>query len=59
MKLLVLGAGRMGGAILDKMIAHFEGKPFEEKTATEPGLITKENVDDPKLWGNASKQKKK
>ena len=49
----------MGGAILDKMIAHFEGKPFEEKTATEPGLITKENVDDPKLWGNASKQKKK
>jgi ribose transport system substrate-binding protein len=48
----------MGGAILDKIIAHFEGKPFDEKSVTEPSLITKENVDDPNLWGNASKKKK-
>ena len=47
----------MGGAILDKIVAHFEGKPFDEKSVTEPSLITKENVDDPKLWGNASKKK--
>ena len=47
----------MGGAILDKIIAHFEGKPFEEVSKTEPGLITKENVDDPDLWGNAAKKK--
>src|ERR1700724_4317297 len=43
----------MGGAIIDKIIAHFEGKPFDEKSVTEPSLITKENVDDPNLWGNA------
>jgi ribose transport system substrate-binding protein len=49
----------MGGAILDKMIAHFEGKPFDAKSATEPGLITKENVDDPHLWGNVVGKKKK
>jgi ribose transport system substrate-binding protein len=47
----------MGGAILDKIIAHFEGKSYEEKTGTEPGLITKDNVDDPNLWGNAAKKK--
>jgi ribose transport system substrate-binding protein len=47
----------MGGAIIDKIIANFEGKPFDEKTGTEPGLITKENVDDPNLWGNAAKKK--
>jgi ribose transport system substrate-binding protein len=48
----------MGGAILDKIIAHFEGKPFEEVSKTGPSLITKENVDDPNLWGNAAKKKK-
>ena len=48
----------MGGAILDKIVAHFEGKPFDPKAGTEPGLITKENVDDPNLWGNANKKKK-
>jgi ribose transport system substrate-binding protein len=48
----------MGGAILDKIIAHFEGKPFEDTSKTEPGLITKENVDDPNLWGNTAKKKK-
>ena len=52
-----LESAAMGGAIIDKIIAHFEGKPFDEKTGTEPGLITKENVDDPNLWGNAAKKK--
>jgi ribose transport system substrate-binding protein len=47
----------MGGEILDNIIAHFEGKPFEPKFGTEPGLITKANVDDPKLWGNVAKKK--
>jgi hypothetical protein len=46
----------MGVAILDKIIAHFEGKPFGDASKTEPGLITKENVDDPNLWGNAAEK---
>jgi hypothetical protein len=30
----------MDGAIVDKIIANFEGEPFDERTGTEPGLIT-------------------
>jgi ribose transport system substrate-binding protein len=47
----------MGGIILGDIIAHFEGKPFDPKGRTEPVLITKENVNDPNLWGNAGKKK--
>ena len=37
----------MDGAIVDKIIANFQGKPFDEKNGTEPGLITKQNVPNP------------
>jgi ribose transport system substrate-binding protein len=47
----------MGGFILDDIIAYFEGKPFNPKASTEPVLITKENVNDPNLWGNFGKKK--
>jgi ribose transport system substrate-binding protein len=45
----------MGGIILDDIIAHFDGKPFKPTGRTEPVLITKENVNDPALWGNLKK----
>ena len=47
----------MGGFIIDDIIAYFEGKPFQPKASTEPVLITKENVNDPSLWGNFGKKK--
>ena len=47
----------MGGIILGNIISYFEGKPFEPKGQTKPVLITKENVDDPTLWGNFGKKK--
>jgi ribose transport system substrate-binding protein len=47
----------MGAIILGQMIAYFEGKPFEDKGLTKPILITKENVNDPNLWGNFGKKK--
>jgi ribose transport system substrate-binding protein len=47
----------MGGIILDAVIAYFEGKPINPKGKVQPVLITKENVNDPKLWGNFGKQK--
>ena len=47
----------MGGFILDVIIGYFEGKPFEAKGSTRPVLITKENVNDPSLWGNFGKKK--
>ena len=37
----------MDGAIVDKIIANFEGKPFDEKNGTEPRLMTKQNVPNP------------
>lgn len=46
----------MGGIILDDIIAHFDGKPFKPTGRTEPVLITRENVNDPALWGNLKKQ---
>lgn len=42
----------MGGIVLNQIIAYFEGKPFDAKGQTKPMLITKDNVDDPNLWGN-------
>jgi ribose transport system substrate-binding protein len=47
----------MGGNILDAIIAHFEGKTYAKSTQTKPLLVVKENVDDPKLWGNFGKKK--
>jgi ribose transport system substrate-binding protein len=47
----------MGGFILDVIIGYFAGKPFEAKGSTRPVLITKENVNDPSLWGNFGKKK--
>jgi ribose transport system substrate-binding protein len=47
----------MGGIILGDIIANFEGKTFDPKGRTEPVLITKDNVNDPDLWGNAGKKK--
>jgi ribose transport system substrate-binding protein len=47
----------MGGIILAQLIAHFEGKEFNPKGLTKPILITKDNVDDPTLWGNFVKKK--
>ena len=47
----------MGGIILNDIIAYFEGKPFNPKGQTEPILITKENVNDPNLWGNFGRKK--
>lgn len=49
----------MGGIILDDIISYFDGKPFNPKGRTEPVLITKANVNDPSLWGNASKKNNK
>jgi len=47
----------MGGFILNAIIGYFEDKPFEAKGSTKPVLITKENVNDPNLWGNFGKKK--
>jgi ribose transport system substrate-binding protein len=47
----------MGGIILNQMIAYFEGKPYDDKGMTKPILITKENADDPNMWGNFGKKK--
>ena len=43
----------MARIALDQIIAYFEGKPFDAKGRAKPILITKENVDDPNLWGNS------
>jgi ribose transport system substrate-binding protein len=43
----------MAGIVLNQIIAYFEGKPFDAKGHTKPILITKDNVDDPNLWGNS------
>ncbi len=48
-------ASRKGvsGGQTNQIIAYFEGKPFDAKGQTKPILITKDNVDDPNLWGNS------
>jgi ribose transport system substrate-binding protein len=43
----------MAGIALNQIGAYFEGKPFDAKGQTKPILITKNNVDDPNLWGNS------
>ena len=43
---------RMAQIALNQITAYFEGKPFDAKAQTKPVLITKDNVDDPNLWGN-------
>ncbi len=42
----------MGNIILGDIIDYFEDKPFNPNGLTKPILITKENVNDPSLWGN-------
>ena len=42
----------MGGAILDQMIAYFEGESYEPFAVTQPVLINADNVNDPTHWGN-------
>jgi hypothetical protein len=46
----------MGSIILDEMIAYFNGKSYDPNGKVQPIMITKDNVDDPKLWGNSTKK---
>jgi ribose transport system substrate-binding protein len=43
----------MAATALNQIASYFEGKPFNAKAQTKPILITKDNVDDPNLWGNS------
>lgn len=43
----------MARIAVNEIVAYFEGKPFDAKGQAKPILITKENVDDPNLWGNS------
>jgi len=42
----------MGALALSTMVDILNGETVEKLQLTEPSLITKENVDDPDLWGN-------
>lgn len=44
-----------GGGILEQVIAYFEGRDYNKSAQTKPYLITKENVDDKRNWGNFGK----
>lgn len=44
-----------GGGILEQVIAHLEGKEYNSNMQTKSYLITKENVDDKRNWGNMGK----
>ncbi|MCB1498190.1 MAG: sugar ABC transporter substrate-binding protein [Bauldia sp.] len=44
-----------GGGILEQIIAYFEGKEYDNNMQTKPYLITVENVDDERNWGNFGK----
>ena len=44
-----------GGGILEQVIACFEGKEYNASMQTKPYVITKENVDDKRNWGNFGK----
>jgi ribose transport system substrate-binding protein len=46
----------MGGIILNDIVAYFDGRPYKSSGRTEPVLITRENVNDPTLWGNFGKK---
>lgn len=42
----------MGALALQTAVDHLDGKEVEKMQLTSPKLVTKENVDDPELWGN-------
>lgn len=44
-----------GGGILEQVIAYLEGKEYNSNMQTKSYLITKENVDDKRNWGNMGK----
>ena len=44
-----------GGGIMEQIIAYLEGREYDSNMETKPYLITKENVDDPRNWGNFGK----
>lgn len=44
-----------GSVILGDMTAWAEKRPFEKSQLVQPVLVTKKNVNDPSLWGNAVK----
>ncbi|MEQ8967580.1 MAG: sugar ABC transporter substrate-binding protein [Azospirillaceae bacterium] len=41
-----------GGGILEQVIAYFEGRDYDDNMQTQPYLITAENVDEERHWGN-------
>ena len=46
----------MGGeGILEQVIAKFEGRDYNKSAQTKPYVITKENVDVKRNWGNFGK----
>lgn len=44
-----------GGGILEQVIAHFEGREYDDNMQTKPYLIDASNVDDERNWGNLGK----
>lgn len=40
------------GGIMEQVIAYLEGGEYDSNMQTQPYLITVENVDDPRNWGN-------
>jgi ribose transport system substrate-binding protein len=44
-----------GNGIFAQIVAHFEGRDYDAKMRTKPYIITKDNVDDAKNWGNFGK----
>jgi ribose transport system substrate-binding protein len=45
-------ADQIGKAAADSIVNFCDGKEVEKSVVVPPELITKENVDDPQLWGN-------
>ncbi len=41
-----------GGGILEQVIAYFEGRDYDDNMQTKPYLITHDNVDEARHWGN-------
>jgi ribose transport system substrate-binding protein len=44
-----------GGGILEQVIAHFEGRDYEDNMQTKPYLIDAANVEEDRHWGNLGK----
>jgi ribose transport system substrate-binding protein len=44
-----------GGGILEQVIAHFEGRDYEDNMETKPYLIDASNVEEDRHWGNLGK----